>query len=110
MSTQQRNISCIANFLTFFSYSIFSGKLHYTEIFDMMRNIDPPLGFGKKCPERQAYKKLIRMNMPMDKEGKVGIDTLLKINMSKETSKEKTYALFKQCARLLSRTLKTELF
>ena len=37
----------------------------------MLRNIDPPLGFGKKCPERMAYKKLIRMNMPMDKEGKV---------------------------------------
>ena len=38
----------------------------------MLRDIDPPLGFGKKCPERQAYKKLIRMNMPMDMEGKVG--------------------------------------
>ena len=37
----------------------------------MLRQIDPPLGFGKKCPERMAYKKLIRMNMPMDKEGKV---------------------------------------
>ena len=37
----------------------------------MLRSIDPPLGFGKKCPERMAYKKLIRMNMPMDKEGKV---------------------------------------
>ena len=49
----------------------FSGKIHYTEVFDMLRSIDPPLGFGKKCPERQAYKKLIRMNMPMDKEGKV---------------------------------------
>ena len=48
-----------------------SGKIHYTEIFDMLRNIDPPLGFGKKCPERLAYKKLIRMNMPMDFEGKV---------------------------------------
>ena len=50
---------------------LFSGKIHYTEVFDMLRSIDPPLGFGKKCPERQAYKKLIRMNMPMDKEGKV---------------------------------------
>jgi hypothetical protein len=38
----------------------------------MLRSIDPPLGFGKKCPEKMAYKKLIRMNMPMDKEGKVG--------------------------------------
>ncbi len=37
----------------------------------MLRNIDPPLGFGKNCPEREAYKKLIRMNMPMDMEGKV---------------------------------------
>ena len=52
-------------------FHLFSGKIHYTEIFDLLRNIDPPLGFGKKCPERQAYKKLIRMNMPMDKEGKV---------------------------------------
>ena len=52
-------------------YFFSSGKIHYTEIFDMLRNIDPPLGFGKKCPERLAYKKLIRMNMPMDFEGKV---------------------------------------
>lgn len=52
-------------------YLFFSGKIHYTEIFDLLRSIDPPLGFGKKCPERQTYKKLIRMNMPMDKEGKV---------------------------------------
>ena len=52
-------------------YVIFSGKIHYTEIFKLLCQIDPPLGFGKKCPERMAYKKLIRMNMPMDKEGKV---------------------------------------
>ena len=50
---------------------IFRGKIHYTDVFNMLRQIDPPLGFGKKCPERMAYKKLIRMNMPMDKEGKV---------------------------------------
>ena len=54
-------------------FTNFSGKIHYTEIFDMLRAIDPPLGFGKKCPEKMAYKKLIRMNMPMDKEGKVTI-------------------------------------
>jgi len=54
-----------------------SGKIHYTEVFNMLRNIDPPLGFGKKCPERMAYKKLIRMNMPMDKEGKVHFTTTL---------------------------------
>ena len=61
-----------STFLTFnFYVIIFRGKIHYTDVFNMLRQIDPPLGFGKKCPERMAYKKLIRMNMPMDKEGKV---------------------------------------
>ncbi|XP_059097525.1 voltage-dependent calcium channel type A subunit alpha-1-like [Tigriopus californicus] len=54
-----------------------TGKIHYTEVFNMLRDIDPPLGFGKKCPERMAYKKLIRMNMPMDMEGKVNFTTTL---------------------------------
>ena len=66
--------------LIFFFCVFFSGKIHYTEVFDMLCAIDPPLGFGKKCPERQAYKKLIRMNMPMDKEGKVGILHLFNMN------------------------------
>ena len=56
----------------------FRGKIHYTDVFNMLRQIDPPLGFGKKCPERMAYKKLIRMNMPMDKEGKVSNNDFLK--------------------------------
>ena len=40
-------------------------------MYEMLRNMDPPLGFGNKCPYRLAYKKLIRMNMPVDEEGKV---------------------------------------
>lgn len=43
----------------------------------MLKNMDPPLGFGNKCPNRLAYKKLIRMNMPLDAEGKVGFTTTL---------------------------------
>ena len=39
--------------------------------------MDPPLGFGSKCPDRLAYKKLIRMNMPLDQEGKVNFTTTL---------------------------------
>ena len=34
---------------------------------ELLKNIDPPLGFGKKCPDKMAYKRLIRMNMPIDK-------------------------------------------
>ena len=31
-----------------------------TTRYDMLKNMDPPLGFGSKCPDRLAYKKLIR--------------------------------------------------
>ncbi|KAG8313218.1 hypothetical protein J6590_006777 [Homalodisca vitripennis] len=54
-----------------------TGKIHYTEMYDMLKNIDPPLGFGNKCPNRLAYKKLIRMNMPIDDDGKVNFTTTL---------------------------------
>ncbi|XP_049884619.1 voltage-dependent calcium channel type A subunit alpha-1 isoform X9 [Pectinophora gossypiella] len=54
-----------------------TGKIHYTEMYDMLKNMDPPLGFGNKCPNRLAYKKLIRMNMPLDDEGKVNFTTTL---------------------------------
>ena len=53
------------------------GRIHYSEMYDMLKNMDPPLGFGSKCPERRAYKKLIRMNMPVDNEGKVHFTTTL---------------------------------
>ena len=46
-------------------------------MFDMLKNMDPPLGFGNKCPYRLAYKKLIRMNMPVDADGKVHFTTTL---------------------------------
>ncbi|KAJ8934780.1 hypothetical protein NQ318_005622, partial [Aromia moschata] len=54
-----------------------TGRIHYTEMYDMLKNMDPPLGFGNKCPNRLAYKKLIRMNMPVDDEGKVNFTTTL---------------------------------
>lgn len=46
-------------------------------MYDMLKNIDPPLGFGNKCPNRIAYKKLIRMNMPIDEDKKVNFTTTL---------------------------------
>ncbi|XP_055913438.1 voltage-dependent calcium channel type A subunit alpha-1 isoform X13 [Eupeodes corollae] len=54
-----------------------TGKIHYTEMYDMLKNMDPPLGFGNKCPNRLAYKKLIRMNMPLDQELRVNFTTTL---------------------------------
>nr|XP_046908932.1 voltage-dependent calcium channel type A subunit alpha-1-like isoform X17 [Dermatophagoides farinae] len=54
-----------------------TGYIHYSEMYDMLRNMDPPLGFGNKCPYRLAYKKLIRMNMPVTEDGKVNFTTTL---------------------------------
>ena len=53
------------------------GEIHYTEALEILKNIDPPLGFGKKCPDKMAYKRLIRMNMPINKKGRVTFTTTL---------------------------------
>uniref|UniRef100_A0A0N5AJK0 Voltage-dependent calcium channel type A subunit alpha-1 n=1 Tax=Syphacia muris TaxID=451379 RepID=A0A0N5AJK0_9BILA len=54
-----------------------TGRIHYTEMYDMLRNIAPPVGFGRKCPYRLAYKHLIRMNMPVADDGTVRFSTTL---------------------------------
>ncbi len=46
-------------------------------MYDLLRNMDPPLGFGNKCPYRQAYRKLIRMNMPLNNHLEVHFSTTL---------------------------------
>lgn len=47
------------------------GRIHYTDMYEMLRNMAPPVGFGRKCPYRLAYKRLIRMNMPVADDGSV---------------------------------------
>ncbi|XP_024859674.1 voltage-dependent R-type calcium channel subunit alpha-1E isoform X3 [Kryptolebias marmoratus] len=43
-----------------------SGRIHYTDMYEMLTNMSPPLGLGKKCPSKVAYKRLVLMNMPVD--------------------------------------------
>lgn len=43
----------------------------------MLLNNEPPMGFGNKCPKLIAYRRLIRMNMPVDSEGKAHFTTTL---------------------------------
>ncbi|XP_025112114.1 voltage-dependent calcium channel type A subunit alpha-1-like isoform X8 [Pomacea canaliculata] len=54
-----------------------TGRIHYTDMYEMLRNMEPPVGFGKKCPYRLAYRKLIRMNMPVAEDGTVHFTTTL---------------------------------
>ncbi|CAF3829900.1 unnamed protein product [Rotaria sp. Silwood1] len=54
-----------------------TGKLEYTKMFEMLRLMSPPVGFGTKCPSKLAYKRLIRMNMPIDDKRQVHFTTTL---------------------------------
>nr|CAH8840092.1 unnamed protein product [Trichobilharzia regenti] len=53
------------------------GLIHHRDVYEMLRNMEPPVGFGKNCPYRLAYRKLIRMNMPVDENGCVHFTTTL---------------------------------
>ncbi|XP_066111670.1 voltage-dependent N-type calcium channel subunit alpha-1B isoform X2 [Saccopteryx bilineata] len=44
------------------------GRITYNDMFEMLKHMSPPLGLGKKCPARVAYKRLVRMNMPISNE------------------------------------------
>ncbi|KAF6775455.1 hypothetical protein AHF37_04841 [Paragonimus kellicotti] len=34
------------------------GLIHHKDMYEMLRNMEPPVGFGKNCPYRLAYRKL----------------------------------------------------
>ncbi|XP_057696571.1 voltage-dependent R-type calcium channel subunit alpha-1E [Corythoichthys intestinalis] len=53
------------------------GRIHYTDMYEMLTNMSPPLGLGKKCPSKVAYKRLILMNMPVDEDMSVHFTSTL---------------------------------
>ncbi|KAM7388240.1 hypothetical protein PAMP_024431 [Pampus punctatissimus] len=53
------------------------GRIHYTDMYEMLTNMSPPLGLGKKCPSKVAYKRLVLMNMPVDDEMSVHFTSTL---------------------------------
>ncbi|XP_074617783.1 voltage-dependent L-type calcium channel subunit alpha-1D-like isoform X1 [Acropora palmata] len=42
-----------------------TGRIPHTEVYRLMCDMSPPVGFGRKCPKFIAYKRLIKMNMPI---------------------------------------------
>ena len=54
-----------------------TGKMHYKDMYKMLLAMEPPVGFGAKCPKILAYRRLIRMNMPVDDDGNVHFTTTL---------------------------------
>uniref|UniRef100_A0A8C5BRV7 Voltage-dependent N-type calcium channel subunit alpha-1B n=1 Tax=Gadus morhua TaxID=8049 RepID=A0A8C5BRV7_GADMO len=53
------------------------GRMPYRDMFEMLRDMSPPLGLGKKCPARVAYKRLVRMNMPIAEDNTVHFTSTL---------------------------------
>ncbi|CAF1608100.1 unnamed protein product [Didymodactylos carnosus] len=45
-----------------------SGKIKHYDLINLLRKINPPLGFGKLCPDRLVYKKLCSMSIPSNND------------------------------------------
>jgi len=54
-----------------------TGRIPHSFLYKMLCSLTPPVGFGKKCPKHFAYKRLIKMNMPVDEDGAVSFHTTL---------------------------------
>uniref|UniRef100_A0AAX7VLH8 Voltage-dependent N-type calcium channel subunit alpha-1B n=1 Tax=Astatotilapia calliptera TaxID=8154 RepID=A0AAX7VLH8_ASTCA len=53
------------------------GRICYRDMYKLLHFISPPLGLGKKCPSRVAYKRLVKMNMPIADDNTVHFTSTL---------------------------------
>uniref|UniRef100_A0A8D0CHD5 Voltage-dependent N-type calcium channel subunit alpha n=1 Tax=Scleropages formosus TaxID=113540 RepID=A0A8D0CHD5_SCLFO len=53
------------------------GRIRYKDMYNLLRVISPPLGLGKNCPNRVAYKRLVKMNMPIADDNTVHFTSTL---------------------------------
>uniref|UniRef100_H2YSX2 Voltage-dependent L-type calcium channel subunit alpha n=1 Tax=Ciona savignyi TaxID=51511 RepID=H2YSX2_CIOSA len=53
------------------------GRIKHLNVVKLLRRIQPPLGFGKLCPQRMACRKLVTMNMPLNSDGTVMFNATL---------------------------------
>ncbi|XP_039270704.2 voltage-dependent L-type calcium channel subunit alpha-1D-like isoform X2 [Styela clava] len=54
-----------------------NGRIKHLHVVKLLRHIQPPLGFGKLCPQRMACRKLVSMNMPLNSDGTVMFNATL---------------------------------
>uniref|UniRef100_A0A6Q2ZKU4 Voltage-dependent P/Q-type calcium channel subunit alpha-1A n=1 Tax=Esox lucius TaxID=8010 RepID=A0A6Q2ZKU4_ESOLU len=53
------------------------GRITYNDMYQMLRLMCPPLGLGKRCPARVAYKRLLRMDLPVAEDNSVHFNSTL---------------------------------
>ena len=54
-----------------------TGRIRHTEVCNLLRQLDPPLGLGTKCPRVVVYKRMVRMNMVLYEDDKVDFNGTL---------------------------------
>lgn len=54
-----------------------TGYIPHNTLPDLMRDMQPPLGFGKNCPTRTMSKNFVQMNAPVLKNGTVHFNAIL---------------------------------
>ncbi|KAF6733911.1 Voltage-dependent N-type calcium channel subunit alpha-1B [Oryzias melastigma] len=83
------------------------GRISYKDMYNLLRVISPPLGLGKNCPNRVAYKRLVKMNMPIADDNTVHFTSTLMALI--RTALEIKLASGMVAQRLLDAELKKEL-
>ena len=54
--------------------------IDHTDLPKLLRELDPPLGLGSKCPDRRVSMNLLKMNVPIARDGTVDFNaTMLSI-------------------------------
>ncbi|XP_032939644.1 LOW QUALITY PROTEIN: voltage-dependent P/Q-type calcium channel subunit alpha-1A [Catharus ustulatus] len=53
------------------------GRLTLADMYEMLRHMSPPLGLGASCPPRVAYKRLLRMDLPVADDNTVHFNSTL---------------------------------
>ena len=54
-----------------------TGRIRHTEVCNLLRQLDPPLGLGTKCPRVVVYKRMVRMNMVLYEDDTVDFNGTL---------------------------------
>ncbi|XP_041854807.1 calcium channel, voltage-dependent, N type, alpha 1B subunit, a [Melanotaenia boesemani] len=83
------------------------GRIKYLDMYQMLLHMSPPLGLGKKCPPRVAYKRLVKMNMAIAEDNTVHFTSTLMALI--RTALEIKLASGMVAQRLLDAELKKEL-
>uniref|UniRef100_A0A671VTF7 Calcium voltage-gated channel subunit alpha1 E n=1 Tax=Sparus aurata TaxID=8175 RepID=A0A671VTF7_SPAAU len=69
--------------LVFFPHLLsFFGRIHYTAMYEMLTHMSPPLGLGKKCPAKIAYKVLKTLTLFIKSRDRIGLDSELQKEIS----------------------------